>query len=592
MRQYDPTPPKTSRPVHHSFFGHFAKAVHSAEHYVGKQAHHQWSELKRTEHLANQQMSAELKAAPHHAQDQGRSGNVWKDWGLAFAHAGKSAYRAVDRPLTHAEKKTGNWLWNGPLDLKGTYTAGGSHGKPVWQQPESGLPFKAPQPGVIEGLLSPFTQLVKKPNSMNAAMAMAMVMPGPKPMRGEGMALTRPELQSRPWYRGDAHAFTADKIDPAKFDPHALFGPGLYLTDNPHVAVEYADKGLGNLQGTEHVRANVPPPGGADLMGMSHLPKSEWNRRVAMMGKKKSKERSALLRQRLEEAISYHRVEGHDVSNLRRAPLEGSAISRQDQKSIYPGLREVAFDWTKPGAGPNVKAFALPGVKNTLHEHTPPNAAQLRALAQAGSSTGLMHDLLSRDLQARQSGQSHHVSHDEVAAAQRDLQDFIHMFSAERGDKGGKYLWGGMKNTLGFDPVQVNELLLASGIQGFQYHGGQRRRAVAGDVGHTAINVFDPKLAVPHTGMGGVPKTGGRAAEVLASYSRAVQRQVPQAQALGTKYGARVVGDYPLDQLFGMAKVQARDLKIRNRDLVDEFVSHFIHAAPFSTKRPFGLSNP
>jgi len=48
--------------------------------------------------------------------------------------------------------------------------------------------------------------------------------------------LSLAELRSRPWYRGDVTPWKHGEFDLAKTDEAALWGPGLYLTDNPRVA--------------------------------------------------------------------------------------------------------------------------------------------------------------------------------------------------------------------------------------------------------------------------------------------------------------------------------------------------------------------
>lgn len=363
-----------------------------------------------------------------------------------------------------------------------------------------------------------------------------IAVPGPRPLRGEVAPLSRPEVRSRPWFRGDQGTWQHGDVYPDMFDPGAAFGPALYLTDNPHVAATYVEKGpLDMVGGTQRVpiRAELrKTPGG-----------------VA---------RPRSLSDRVRAQQDYYTREGYTVSNVRKVG------------------DHMVFDYAPPPSG-QVKSYRLnPGAM--LHEHHPIGERNTARLKSAWDRQREYFDATGRGPEFR------------GAYPGRPQQSGSNLYSwaldsiMPRGIYPAQY---GMPRAGRTSEHGFAELMRMAGLDAMQYEGGAR----TGSERHTAMALYNIDKATPHPGFHAI---GGRSANAVERYRDLVGKEAANARLQGHNIGSNIIGKYELADVYAMARQYAKDAGIRSPTAREAFKEYFIrayqekHNAGRAQDTPFG----
>lgn len=315
---------------------------------------------------------------------------------------------------------------------------------------------------------------------------------GGKPILGETWGqLSRAEIRSRPWYRGDVSAHTHDQIDPAKFDYSSMYGPGLYLTDRPQLASAYADKGAENFGPTSQSfivdRKNARTgklTTFADMLDQARAAK-DWVRTIG-------------------DPIPGERFQTHRTGDPNQ-------------------IGRYAIWYTPHGLGPNVKGFAVNPrtVVSAERPVGPVAAAKLEAQARRPD---------------RYDGEKMRLN-----AAMNAIM---------RGRMGsGAQLFNALAMQLGHRGA--SEFMAKSGIDALQYHGGA---AMGGDP-HNALAVYNMRAASPNPGITAPPATeaSARAQQTIERWQQMTAAAIPGLRQMAAQQGKAVMGRYPARDLESMA---------------------------------------
>jgi hypothetical protein len=212
-----------------------------------------------------------------------------------------------------------------------------------------------------------------------------------------------PWVAGRPWYHGSSRVF--DRFNPKLADEEALYGPGHYVTDSPHVASSYTEKGSGHLMGSQLIPRVKP---------LSRDP--AWQEFFAM----NPDMRPSLLHKlttghRLKEQVARKRAEyekqGYHVDNLRRT--EGGVQFDFHHREVGPNVTRYSFT---PDKVYDVREGVTNRDANKLvhaivkHLKIPETRAwkardDVKAAARVGGSKDVLWQALARNIGARRANE-------------------------------------------------------------------------------------------------------------------------------------------------------------------------------------------
>lgn len=399
--------------------------------------------------------------------------------------------------------------------------------------------------------------------------------------------LVRGQTERR--YHGTGVAFQS--VDPEKFDPDGLYGPGYYTTSSPRIASDYAEQVRGSQASVPHTPETMREEIRSYLNGHIETDRGVRQQLIGMgydtQGPGDMEDIiSHLFGPNLEKLDAIQGADSEDIIDQalgltgRNSEYFAQDVANQTGKNLYKteqvlrdlygGMANLDPIMQTPVPNPNIRAVNVPAGVRLMDAENPLPAEEKEMLRQ------LFGDEQWERIKKKASD----------AAFQRIQTEGGRLTIL------GRDIWAGLVNDYQGDKASVNDLLSAAGFDGITHLGGQIMGVVGPDgkpLEHQVDIIFRDKLDKVNNAISGTP--GGIAAGMG---GRGMRDMAARAMESSLFAPARTGGEVATDIASGLAGGTAAAATTEPREGEDEArwsdrLGRFVVGAAAGAALPAGL---